>query len=358
MSCYLIMAGGTGGHIFPALAVARRLMNMGHEVVWLGSVNSMESRLVPTYGITLELIKIKGVRGNGWRRKLSLPWVLLRAIWAVRHIVKKYHISGVLGFGGFVSFPGGIAARLSRVPLVIHEQNAIAGLTNRFLARLAQQTFYAFPNTFSNSEGLVGNPVRENLVAMMHQSVEERFSKRSGRLKLFVVGGSLGAQIFNEKIPEILALVPEEKRPLVRHQCGRGNALKVKERYKNLNIEVEVLEFIEDMGREYEQADFVIARAGALTIAELTVVGLGGYLIPFPWAVDDHQTYNARYLVEGKAVVCIQQKDWSNKEMAEELSQLTRQQCEIWARNARQLAIIKADQKIADKMVRLSKTLE
>ncbi|QRN40974.1 MAG: undecaprenyldiphospho-muramoylpentapeptide beta-N-acetylglucosaminyltransferase [Neisseriaceae bacterium] len=352
MSNYLIMAGGTGGHIFPALAVAQKLQKMGHEIVWLGSDGSMETNIIPKYNIKLETIPIKGIRANGLKRKLLLPFTLTKSIANVRKIIQRNQIKGAVGFGGFVSFPGGIAAKLSGIPLIIHEQNAIAGLSNKVLANIADQVFYAFPKTFSNTDGLIGNPIRETIVSI--SSPEERFLSFKNHLHMLVVGGSLGARVFNEQIPLMLSLIPKDKRPSVKHQCGKNNLGMVKALYEELAVDAEVIEFIDDMAYEYSHSDFVVCRSGALTVSELAAAGLGGYLIPFPFAVDDHQTYNAKYLVEGKAVKCIEQANLSIEQMAESIQRLTREQCLAWAKNARKLAIFNADQKIADRIVSLS----
>ena len=217
---FLLMAGGTGGHIFPALAVAVALRERGHKVVWLGSEGAMETRIVPQHGIEIETLAIKGVRGNGLKRKLMLPFTLWHTIRAARCIIRKHQVDGAVGFGGFVTVPGGVAAKLCGVPLVIHEQNAVVGLSNRILAKLASRVLYAFPKAFGDENGLVGNPVRADIAAL--PAPEERFAERSGSLKLLVTGGSLGADILNRLLPEALALLPAEQRPQVRHQSGRG----------------------------------------------------------------------------------------------------------------------------------------
>ena len=213
---FLLMAGGTGGHIFPALAVAAALRERGHKVVWLGSEGAMETRIVPQHGIEIETLAIKGVRGNGIKRKLMLPFTLWHTIRAARSIIRKHQVDGAIGFGGFVTVPGGVAAKLCGVPLVIHEQNAVAGLSNRILAKLASRVLYAFPKAFSDENGLVGNPVRADIAAL--PAPQERFAGRSGSLKLLVTGGSLGADILNRLLPEAMALLPAEQRPEVRHQ--------------------------------------------------------------------------------------------------------------------------------------------
>ncbi|MDO5685921.1 MAG: undecaprenyldiphospho-muramoylpentapeptide beta-N-acetylglucosaminyltransferase [Neisseria sp.] len=342
---FLMMAGGTGGHIFPALAVAQTLRAQGHRIVWLGSAGAMETRIVPQHDIPLETLAIKGVRGNGLLRKLLLPVTLFKTVQAALNVIKKHRVDGVIGFGGFVSFPGGVAAKIARIPLVIHEQNAVAGLSNRALAKIATRVLYAFPNALPYADGLVGNPVRAEIAAMPPPAV--RFAAHTGSLKLLVVGGSLGAKVFNDTLPDIIAAMPPAQRPQVRHQCGRGNSAAVTERYRALGLNAECSDFIEDMVTAYAAADYVICRAGALTVAELAAAGLGGFLVPFPHAVDDHQTQNAQYLVQGNAAICIAQSEFTAADMAERLSRLSREQCLQYAANARALALPDAAQKMA-----------
>ena len=217
---FLIMAGGTGGHIFPALAVAESLRRRGHKVVWLGSEGAMETQIVPKHNIPLETLAIKGVRGNGLKRKLELPFTLMKTVAAAKDVICRHQINCVIGFGGFVTFPGGVAAKLMNVPLVIHEQNAVAGLANKTLSRWARRVLYAFPKAFDAPDGLVGNPVRADIAALPVPA--ERFAPRTGRLKVLVMGGSLGAQVLNQTVPAALALLPEDKRPIVYHQSGRN----------------------------------------------------------------------------------------------------------------------------------------
>lgn len=346
MSCFLLMAGGTGGHIFPALAVAQALRNNGHQVRWLGSENAMETRIVPEYDIPLFTLAIKGVRGNGLMRKLALPWVLLRAIQAALKIIKTEQIDAVIGFGGFVSFPGGVAARILGKPLIIHEQNAIAGLSNQWLAKIAQRVMYAFPHVLPYADGLVGNPVRAEIAHMPAPKI--RFAQREGTLQLLVIGGSLGASIFNERLPEIMAAVEKSKRPIIVHQCGKNNAQATQNRYQAQGVEAQCHDFIHDMATAYQTADWIICRAGALTVSELAAAGLGGVLVPFPFAVDDHQTHNAAYLANGKAGFSIAQDDFNIEYMAKVIQQLSREDCQQWAENARQLALPDAAQKVAE----------
>lgn len=346
MSRFLLMAGGTGGHIFPALAVAEALREKGHQVVWLGSENAMETRIVPEYDIPLETLAIKGVRGNGIKRKLTLPWVLWRSVQAALNIIKKQHIDAVIGFGGFVSFPGGVAAKLSGKPLIIHEQNAIAGLSNRLLAKIARRVLYAFPNALPDAQGLVGNPVRAEIANM--EKPDKRFASHEGALRLLVIGGSLGATVFNERLPEIMASIEENQRPVIVHQCGKNNAEATQTRYQAQQVKAQCHDFIRDMAEAYQQADWIICRAGALTVAELAAAGLGGVLVPFPFAVDDHQTHNAAYLVNGNAALCIAQPDFDAEHIGEIVRTLTRADCLQWAQNARLLALPDSAHQVAE----------
>ncbi len=343
---YLIMAGGTGGHIFPALAVAQELRQRGHKVIWLGSEGAMETRIVPQDIIPLELLAIKGVRGNGLKRKLGLPITLFKAIRHAKNIIKKHRIDAVIGFGGFVTFPGGVAAKMLGIPLIIHEQNAIAGLSNRVLAKFSNRVLYAFPDALPAAEGLVGNPVRSDIVEM--PKPEDRFASHSGALKLLVVGGSLGAKIFNDMLPHALSLIPEEKRPMVTHQSGRGKLAELKSNYQAVGVEANCIEFVDDMVSAYTDADFIICRAGALTVSELAAAGLGGVLVPYPWAVDDHQTLNAQYLVNGHAAICFAQEKLSPQVLADFIVDINREKCLQWAKNARALALPDSAKEVAD----------
>lgn len=342
----MVMAGGTGGHIFPALAVARALQARGHHVIWLGSEGAMETRIVPQYDILLETLAIKGVRGNGLKRKLMLPFTLFKTVSAAKAIIKKHRVACVIGFGGFVTFPGGVAAKLSGVPVVIHEQNAVAGLANKTLAKWAKRVLYAFPKAFENSDGLVGNPVRAEIAAL--PAPKERFADREGRLKVMVVGGSLGAQVLNELVPAALAKLPPEQRPQVLHQSGRNRLQALQENYAAHGVEAECSEFIDDMLSLYREADVLICRAGALTIAELTAAGVGALLVPYPHAVDDHQTANARFMVKADAGLLLPQSQLNADNLAEILGGLTRERCLQWAENARTLAMPESADKVAE----------
>ncbi len=342
---FLVMAGGTGGHIFPALAVARSLESEGHKIVWLGSEGAMETRIIPPTGIPLEVLSIKGVRGNGLKRKLLLPMTLLKTVNAARGIIKKHKIDAVIGFGGFVTFPGGMAAKLSGVPLIIHEQNAVAGLSNKALAKFANRTLYAFPDVLPAKDGLVGNPVRQDIANMNDPKV--RFEGRTSRLKLLVVGGSLGAKIFNDTVPAALALIPESMRPEVVHQSGRGKLEELQANYAKAGVDGHCIEFVDDMVAAYSDADFVICRAGALTVSELAAAGLGGFLVPYPAAVDDHQSLNAQYLVKGQAALSVPQPELTASHLAQLIQDVDRQKCLEWASNAKKLALPDSAQKVA-----------
>lgn len=332
----MVMAGGTGGHIFPALAVAQELQAQGHRIVWLGSEGAMETRLVPQYNIPLETLSIKGIRGNGIKRKLLLPFTLVKTIAAARRIIRRYNVDAVIGFGGFVTFPGGIAARLCGLPLIVHEQNAIAGLSNKVLSHFASQVMYAFPQVFTNQNGLVGNPVRADIAALTPPA--QRFAGRQGVLNILVVGGSLGADILNKVVPQAMALLPESQRPNLLHQSGRNKLTQLQHQYAECGVKAECVEFITDMVSAYREADLVICRAGALTIAELTAAGLGAILVPYPHAVDDHQTANAQYMVKDGAAVLMPQTSLNAQSLQTVLADLSREQCLQMAEKARALA--------------------
>jgi UDP-N-acetylglucosamine--N-acetylmuramyl-(pentapeptide) pyrophosphoryl-undecaprenol N-acetylglucosamine transferase len=301
----LIMAGGTGGHVFPALAVARALRERSREVVWLGTRRGIEARLVPAAGIPVEWIEIEGLRGRGAGRWLSAPIRLARAVLQALAVLRRLRPGVVLGCGGFVSGPGGLAAWLTRTPLVIHEQNAVAGMTNRWLARLADTVAEAFDGSFGPGRRAVvtGNPVRREIESLPPPA--ERFAGRSGPLRLFVFGGSQGAAALNRLVPRALARLPAGLRPAVLHQAGSHGAAETAALYRELGVEADVRAFVDDMAGAYATSDLAVSRSGALTVSELAAAGLGALLVPFPAAVDDHQTKNAEWLVRaGAAVAC------------------------------------------------------
>lgn len=319
----MIMAGGTGGHIFPALAVAEVLRQRNIPVVWLGSRNSMEERLVPSRGYEFIGLGVKGLRGKGIGTLLAAPFKLVWAVMQAAGAIRRKRPRAVLGLGGFASGPGGLAAVLLRKPLYVQEQNAIPGMTNRTLARFSRCVMEGFPGSFRNLKKPVlhtGNPVRQSVQEIPPPSV--RFRDRSGPVRLFVMGGSLGAQRLNEVVPQTLAMLDENQRPVVRHQTGEAHLQRTREAYQQAGIDAEVVAFIDDMAAVYGWADLVIARAGALTIAELAQAGLAAVLVPYPHAVDDHQTVNARVLVEREAAILIPDQTLTPERLRQELTAL------------------------------------
>lgn len=303
----LIMAGGTGGHVFPGLAIAKAMREKGIEVHWLGTKQGLEAKVVPAAGIPLHFISISGLRGKGWKSIVFAPWRLSMAILQSMRIIHRLQPDVILGLGGFVSGPGGIASWLLRKRLMIHEQNAKPGMTNKYLARFAKKILEGFPNTFLPRSKVVttGNPVRNEIAQLT--PLPERFKNRNGRLRLLVIGGSLGAAAINELVPRSLAKMSETERPEVKHQTGEKHYETALKAYAGANVKAEVIPFITNMAEAYEWADIVLARAGASTIAELCAAGVGAILVPYPFATDDHQTENANYLVKNGAAVLIQQ---------------------------------------------------
>lgn len=319
---FLIMAGGTGGHVYPALATATKLLEANDKVVWLGSAGGMEEHVVKTAGIEFHGISVKGVRGKGLVSKLLSP---IRIIWAVLQaisVIRSVKPNAVLGMGGFASGPGGIAAKLLGRPLIIHEQNAVAGMTNRILSKFATKVLTAFPGAFSNDVSVkqTGNPLREPIINIYYQPQREMTKDR--KINLLVLGGSLGALGLNQGVPAALAKVDESIRPNVWHQTGKNKSIETKATYKDLKLEANITEFIGDMAEAYNWADFVICRAGALTISELCTVGLGAILVPYPFAVDDHQTKNASSMAESGAAWLLPQKDLTPESLSEILTPL------------------------------------
>jgi len=313
----LVLAGGTGGHVYPALAVAQALRQQSREIVWLGTHAGLESRVVPAAGIDMEWISVTGLRRKGVISLVLAPLQLLLALMQSLRVILKHKPAAVLGMGGFVSGPGGLAAWLLRRPLVIHEQNAVAGLTNRLLARLARVVLQAFPGSFSNNvkTETVGNPVRADIAALDEPAM--RYAGREGPLRLLVLGGSQGALALNKVVPAALALLPDELKPAVRHQAGARTLAAAQAAYEAHNIEVELRPFIEDMAEAYAWADLVVCRAGALTVAELSAAGLPAIFVPFPSAVDDHQTANARQMTNAGAAALMPEKDLSDETLAD-----------------------------------------
>jgi UDP-N-acetylglucosamine--N-acetylmuramyl-(pentapeptide) pyrophosphoryl-undecaprenol N-acetylglucosamine transferase len=316
----LIMAGGTGGHVFPALALARLLRAAAHEVVWLGTHKGLEARVVPAEQIPIEWLSMSGLRGKGLATLLFAPFKLAQSIWQAWRIVRRIRPRLVVGFGGFVTGPGGVAAWLDRRPLVIHEQNAIAGYSNRCLAHLARRVLSAFPGAFPAGivTHVVGNPVRAEIASQPAPAV--RFASRVGALRLLVVGGSLGASRLNAVVPFAVKLAGLELH--VRHQAGECGLEAARAAYTQAGVQAEISAFIDDMARAYAEADLVICRAGALTVSELAAVGVASVLVPFPAAVDDHQTFNAQFLVREGAAVMVADRDLTAERLAAELRDL------------------------------------
>jgi UDP-N-acetylglucosamine--N-acetylmuramyl-(pentapeptide) pyrophosphoryl-undecaprenol N-acetylglucosamine transferase len=323
MTTVLIMAGGTGGHVFPALAVARLLRERRCEVVWVGTRRGLEARVVPANGFPIEWLSVSGLRGKGIMTWLLAPVRLSIAALQALGIVRRRRPAVVLGVGGFVAGPGGLAAWLTRRPLLIHEQNAIAGLTNRWLARLAREVLEAFPGSFPRGvrARCIGNPVRREIAALPAPAA--RFADRSGPIRLLVVGGSLGASRLNTQVPRALALLPPAARPSVRHQAGERGLGEAKRAYSEAGVVARIEPFIEDMAAAYAWADLIVCRAGAITVSELAAAGVGAILVPYPAAVDDHQTHNARFLTEVDAAVLIADRDLEPQRLCDELTRLT-----------------------------------
>lgn len=350
----LIMAGGTGGHVFPGLAVAEFLRDAGEEVEWLGTARGLEARVVPAAGFPLHTLPVTGLRGKGAVHWLLAPWRLGIALWSALLLMMRLKPRAVLGLGGFASGPGGLMAAALSIPLVIHEQNAIAGLTNRWLSRVADRVLEAFPGTFPDKARArhTGNPVRAKIAGLL--APELRFLGREGPLRVLVLGGSLGALALNETVPAALARLPAEVRPLVRHQAGERTLEQARKAYAAAGVEAQLSAFIDDMPAAYAWADVVICRAGALTVSELAAAGLGAFLIPYPHATDDHQSANARFLTRAGAAVLIPQGEFDAKRLAAELSVMDRTRALAMAEAARTLAMPDATAAVAHTCLELA----
>ena len=349
MRTALIMAGGTGGHVFPGLAVAEEMRAAGWDVVWMGARSGMEARLVPPRGYRMAFIRAAALRGKGMLAALLLPLNLLVGFAQAAHAIFRLRPDVVLGMGGYVAFPGGMMASLLARPLAVHEQNAIAGLTNKVLARLADKAMTAFPEALPRAEW-TGNPVRREIAAIAPPA--ERFAGRGGPLRLLVVGGSLGALALNECVPQALALL--EPRPVVVHQSGEKHLEALRASYRAAGVEGELLPFIDDMARRYAEADLVICRAGAITVAELSAVGVASVLVPFPHAVDDHQSANARFLSERGAALLLPQAELAPEKLAATLRALDRPRLLEMARRARDLGKPDAARRVAARCMEIA----
>jgi UDP-N-acetylglucosamine--N-acetylmuramyl-(pentapeptide) pyrophosphoryl-undecaprenol N-acetylglucosamine transferase len=341
----LVMAGGTGGHVFPGLAVAAVMRERAWNVVWLGNPGGMEATLVPRHGIPMQWVRFGGLRGKGFATKLMLPFNLLRAFAQSLRVLREVRPAVVLGMGGYVAFPAGMMAALTRTPLVVHEQNSIAGLTNKVLARVADRVLVAFPDTIAGA-AWCGNPVRGDVAAL--PAPELRYGGRTGPLRLLVVGGSLGAQALNTVVPQALALLPAAQRPTVVHQSGRNHLAALQAAYQAAGVEAAAIEFIDDMAAAYAVADLVICRAGAMTVSEVAAAGVASLMVPFPHAVDDHQTTNAGFLARRDAALMVQQSELDAPRLAAMIAGLDRPRLLGIACRARALARPDAATQVAD----------
>ena len=350
MKTILIMAGGTGGHIFPGLAVAEQMRAAGWEVVWMGARGGMEERLVPKHGYRAAWIRAKAARGKGLVQKLLLPANLLYSFWESARHIRSLRPNVVLGLGGYVAFPGGMMASLWNRPLALHEQNAIPGLANKVLAQVSDKVMSGFPQALKNAEW-TGNPVRAEIAAIA--SPEARFQGRQGPLRILVVGGSLGAQALNESVPKALALMND--RPQVVHQAGEKHLDALRKHYAEAGVNGELVAFIDDMARRYAEADLVICRAGAVTIAELSAGGMASILVPFPHAVDDHQTANGKFLADHGAALLIKQRDLTPQKLAQMIQGLDRSRLLEMARKARALGKPDAARVVAERCMSIAR---
>ncbi|MFW5439755.1 MAG: undecaprenyldiphospho-muramoylpentapeptide beta-N-acetylglucosaminyltransferase [Methylophilaceae bacterium] len=351
-STLMVMAGGTGGHVYPAMAVADYLQTLGWRIVWLATEGGMENRLIVDKPYSKAIITMRGVRGKGLLGWVLLPIKLMTAFKQSLSAITKYQPNVVLGMGGFAAFPGGLMAKLLRKPLVIHEQNSVAGLTNKTLSHVANKVLAAFPAAFGEKAALVGNPVREAITQLPIPEV--RYGKRKGKLNILVVGGSLGAAALNDVMPKALAAFPADQRPEVVHQAGGKHIALLEKNYIKAGVTAETKAYIQDMASQYAWADVVVCRAGALTVAELACVGVASVLIPFPYAVDDHQTSNATYLSNNGAAILVQQTAFTVEKATTVLQHLTRETCLEMANNARALGKPEATKTVANVCIELA----
>lgn len=348
----VILAGGTGGHIFPGIAVARALHARGVPVLWLGSADGMETRLVPASGIAIETIRVRAVRGKGLLRLLASPWVIARAVLQALAILRKHRPRAVISFGGFAAGPGGIAAWLLKTPLLVHEQNRAPGITNRILVRIARQVLCGFPDSFPGRQSQwLGNPVRAQLTALPEPA--DRMREHDDALHLLVLGGSQGARALNQTLPIVMARLGTAVPYQVRHQCGANQRDATRANYERMQVRASIEPFIEDMAAAYAWADLVICRAGALTLAELCAVGVASVLVPYPHAVDDHQTRNAEFLSEQSAAVLLPESPDLARHLAAQILRLHRDRVSLlaMAQAARALAQPHAATEVAEAII-------
>jgi UDP-N-acetylglucosamine--N-acetylmuramyl-(pentapeptide) pyrophosphoryl-undecaprenol N-acetylglucosamine transferase len=350
MKKLLVMAGGTGGHIFPGIAVAHHLMKQGWQVRWLGTADRMEAHLVPENGIQIDFIQISGLRGKGVLALLKAPYKIVKAVLQARKILKAYRPDVVLGMGGYVSGPGGIAAKSLGIPVVLHEQNGIAGLTNKCLAKIATRVLQAFPTAFPNAE-VVGNPVRRDLLTIEEPS--ERFKNRQGPIRVLIMGGSQGAKVINNIVPQVISKLSDNF--IVWHQTGKGMLDEVVRSYQHCDMtNSQVTEFIFDMKEAYSWADIVICRSGALTVSEIEVVGVGAIFVPFMHK-DRQQFWNAKSLADIKAAKIIEQPDFNVESLFQTLSNLSREDLAEMAVKAKSLSIMNSAERVAETLISVVK---
>lgn len=345
----MILAGGTGGHIFPGLAVANALRARDASVLWLGADGGMETRLVPAHGLPIRTIAVRGLRGKGFASTLAAPFVLLRSLWQAWAVLRRERPRAVVSFGGYAAGPGGLAAWLLRRPLIVHEQNRAPGMTNRVLARLARRVLCGFPDSFAGVKNeTVGNPVRAEISSLPQPA--ERFAGREGPIRLLVLGGSQGARAINEAVPKVVAALQSQQSFEIRHQCGEKMLDQARAAYADAGVQASVEPFITDMAAAYGWADLVIGRAGALTIAELCAAGVGSILIPFPGAVDDHQARNADFLKERGGGDWLRQGDALETQLLDRLRALAGDRAQLLrlAQAARAAAFPQAAQRVAE----------
>lgn len=345
----MVMAGGTGGHVFPGLAVAKQLQQQGWQIRWLGTADRMEAELVPKHGIEIDFIQVKGLRGQGIGRLLKAPFQIVNAIFQARRYLKQWQPDAVLGMGGYVSGPGGVAAWSMGIPVVLHEQNAVAGLTNRWLSKIAKRVFQAFPGAFTEAQ-VVGNPVRQDVATLPAPQV--RFAERNEPIRILVMGGSQGAQILNRTLPDVLAVLGDDYQ--VCHQAGKNNQQSVEQAYRALQIKnAHVTEFIEDVAGAYAWADLLVCRSGALTVSEVAAAGVGAIFIPFMHK-DRQQALNADHLVACGAAKMIEQPQLTVEKLAKEIASLERHDLLLMAQQARAAAQLDADKVVADAIIALT----
>jgi UDP-N-acetylglucosamine--N-acetylmuramyl-(pentapeptide) pyrophosphoryl-undecaprenol N-acetylglucosamine transferase len=345
----MVMAGGTGGHVFPGLAVAKQLQQQGWDIRWLGTADRMEADLVPKHGIDIDFIKVKGIRGQGFLKLIKAPFQIGNAVVQARRYMQAWQPDAVLGMGGYVSGPGGIAAWLLGIPIILHEQNAVAGLTNQWLAKIAKKVFQAFPGAFPDAE-VVGNPVRQDVVDIPEP--DQRFASRGDVIRILVMGGSQGAQILNRTLPEVMSNLPADYQ--IVHQAGKNNSAEVDALYQKYGVDhYQVIEFIDDVAAAYQHADLVVCRSGALTVSEVAAAGVGAIFVPFMHK-DRQQALNADHLVECGAAKMIEQPYLTVPLMVQQIASLDRLTLLDMAKKARRAAKLNADRVVADAIIAIT----